>query len=194
MATPADLTVDAQHWLDSFAHGFAQRSGAGATVAQAFMPDGWLRDLLVFTWDVSALTGHSAIASHIDAGLARGTLSGPPSTFALDTRTHFAPAILEAGRGTPGALEIAFTFETPRGKCRGVARLLRAEDPNWSALSVFMMLDAFHGHEEIGPELGRYGGTGLPWEKVSAERRARVEADPYVLVGTSTPLQSAEPF
>lgn len=161
--TPADLIIDAQRWLDSFASGFIERSGAGTAVARAFLPDGWLRDLLVFTWDVSALTGHSAIASHIDAGLGRSILGGPPSNFALDTRTHFAPSILEASRGTPGALEIAFTFETPRGKCLGVARLLRAEDLNWSALSVFMKLDAFHGHEEIGPELGRYGGYGLPW-------------------------------
>lgn len=183
---PQDLAAIAARWLSAFAHGFDERSGAA--VAKTFLPDGWLRDALVFTWDTRALTGHSVIASYVDDGLARGTLGGPPTTFALDMRTHFAPALLDASKGTAGALELAFTFTAPRGACRGLARLLPDENDEWRALSAFIMLDAFHGHEEVGAELGLYEGNRLPWESVISERRARIEEDPYVIIGTSSRL------
>lgn len=50
------------------------------------------------------------------------------------------------------------------------------------------------GMKKLGPSLAVTEDMGCLGKKVSAERRARVEADPYVLVGTSTALQSKTSF
>lgn len=189
-----DLHATAAQWLSSFARGLASRSGAH--VAASFLPSGWFRDALVFTWDTRSLHGRPAIASYIDSTLLSPTLGGPPTSFTLDTSPHLSPRILGAHDELPGALELAFIFDTPRAHGRGLARLKQDADGVRRALSVFVMLDAFRGYGEAGPALGVGGGNGegaghaVPWEQLLAERRALVEADPYVLVGQSPSLQA----
>ncbi|PCH35655.1 FAD/NAD(P)-binding domain-containing protein [Wolfiporia cocos MD-104 SS10] len=66
---------------------------------------------------------------------------------------------------------------------RGYVRLLLdSSSGEWKALSLFTMVDAIKGYEELGPEDGTYGGHTLSWDEVIDERRAQTERDPYVLI------------
>jgi hypothetical protein len=141
----------ADAWLAPFAKSF-EAGDAGAALG-SFAPDGWLRDALVLTLDSRSLGGHARISDFLSRVLRPGHLSN----FALDERPSLSPAPCAIGL-TDGA-ELAFTFETPSALCRGLARL-KQDGPNeeWKAASVFLMVDAWKGHEEIGPELGTYEG------------------------------------
>lgn len=183
-AVTEDLNAVGSHWLTGFAAGLSTNSGEA--VAQSFLPDGWLRDFCFLTWDTRALSGRASIASYVADGLAQPILGGPPSDFKLDLRPFLAPTLLEPASGTHGAIQIAFTFTTLRGSCRGSARLLKDEDDGeWRALCAFTMLDALKGHEEAEPELGVYNGQRMPWEDLKAQRKAKVEEDPIVIISAS---------
>ncbi|KZT03170.1 dimethylaniline monooxygenase [Laetiporus sulphureus 93-53] len=193
------LTVDMQdiveRWLRQFA--IAASSGdVGATV-RTFVPNGWLRDALVFTWDTRSLEGHAKITAYLADTLPNARLSG----FKLDERVWFRPERVLDGAG----ISAGFVFETPRACGRGYVHLMeetdeRAEesqdDLSWKALSVFMMLIEIKGHEESGSEAGVYGGHTLSWEEVYGARRTKIEADPHVIIvgAGQTGLQIAARF
>jgi hypothetical protein len=185
----------AHAWFAPFAKNF-EAGDAGAALG-SFAPDGWLRDALVLTLDSRSLGGHARISDF----LSRVLRPGQHSNFALDERPSLGPAPCAIGL-TDGA-ELAFTFETPSALCRGLARLKQdGQNEEWKAASVFLMVDAWKGHEEIGPELGTYEGhtvrpipmpfelqtnsdtCQVPWEDVHQKRREAIEQDPYVVVGT----------
>ncbi|KAJ8517970.1 hypothetical protein ONZ45_g4911 [Pleurotus djamor] len=175
MSTPNAKEI-ASTWLQSFAQSLYSSDVKGVTAA--FLPDGWLRDELVFTWSNRSLEGHVKILEYL-----QDTLSKPRiSDVQLDERPHLAPYL---GPVTPmhTGLGSAFTFQTKDAVGRGYFRLVQADGTGeWKALSVYFTLDDIKGHEESGPELGVYGGHTLSWESVKRDRVEYVEKNPQVLI------------
>ncbi|KAK7464378.1 hypothetical protein VKT23_006545 [Stygiomarasmius scandens] len=167
----------ASKWLKDFGSFLWNADVEG--LASSFCPDGWLRDILVFTWNNRSLCGPEKIVQYIkDSGLKPETFS----QFELDDRLYFSA---EAGPLTPTTTGVSFgfKFETPIAHGRGYARILQdAQSNEWKALTVFVAVENLIGHEEVGPELGIYGGHTLAWGDVKEERRKRTEANPYVLI------------
>jgi hypothetical protein len=46
------------------------------------------------------------------------------------------------------------------------------------------MAEDLKGHEEMGHETGVCGDHILSWEELEAERRAKIELDPHVIIST----------
>ncbi|KAF9806318.1 hypothetical protein IEO21_08724 [Rhodonia placenta] len=161
-------------WL----HGFALAAFRGdvAATVDTILPDGFLRDWLVFTWDIRSLEGHASISAYLVPTLVSTHLYN----FKLDDRAGAAPeTVLDVGVGA------GFTFEMPHRRGRGYVRLFPSTSnitKEWKAMSLFLMVEDIKGHEELGPELGVYGGHTLSWAEVLAERRASIEKDPYVVI------------
>lgn len=167
-----DLQVIAETWLDTFAR--ATLSGDVLATVQTFLPDGYLRDQLVLTWDLRSLEGHDKITEYLVPRLTAAHLSH----FRPDTRAGYC-----AERSTKGGVGAAFTFETPHCYGRGYVRLLQdTSSGQWKALSVFLGVADIKGYEELGREPGHYGGHTLSWTDIFAERRRQAERDPYVIV------------
>ncbi|OSX58694.1 hypothetical protein POSPLADRAFT_1153512 [Postia placenta MAD-698-R-SB12] len=167
-----DLQVIAETWLDTFAR--ATLSGDVLATVQTFLPDGYLRDQLVLTWDLRSLEGHDKIKEYLVPRLTAAHLSH----FRPDTRAGYC-----AERSTKGGVGAAFTFETPHCYGRGYVRLLQdTSSGQWKALSVFLGVADIKGYEELGREPGHYGGHTLSWTDIFAERRRQIERDPYVIV------------
>ena len=152
-------------------------------VAQLFLPDGWLRDLLVFTWDVRSLAGREKIAAYL-----ANTLS--PATIAevqLSESPDLAPqAIVIPQLGDVQGVEVTFTFECRHGHGRAHARLLRDASGRYKALSVFFELSDLRGHEELNTLALRDDVTGIPRRNMQKEFEdwvEEVETKPYVLIG-----------
>jgi hypothetical protein len=152
-----------------------------------FAPVAVLRDSLVFTWDLRSPAGPAAIATHMC--MKGGGSQGTVYAFELDERPGLAPVVMEFDQ--PGAISLAFTFATPIGKGRGSARLFprRHYDDDgleeWIADSAYMMLDSIEGHDEerLAERPDPAVGHEIPWETTEAERRKKIEDEPYVLVG-----------
>ncbi|KZT03172.1 FAD/NAD-P-binding domain-containing protein [Laetiporus sulphureus 93-53] len=190
-----DMQDIVERWLRQFAT--AASSGDVAATMKTFVPNGWLRDALIFTWDTRSLEGHAKITAYLADTLSNAHLSG----FKLDERVWVRPQRVLDGAG----IGAGFVFETPRARGRGYVHLIEETDEgveksqdelSWKALSVFMMLDEIKGHEESGRESGVYGGHTLSWEEVFGARRAKIEADPHVIIvgGGQTGLQIAARF
>lgn len=151
-------------WL----HGFALAAFRGdvAATVDTILPDGFLRDWLVFTWDIRSLEGHASISAYLVPTLVSTHLYN----FKLDDRAGAAPeTVLDVGVGA------GFTFEMLHRRRRGYVRLFPSTcdiTKEWKAMSLFLMVEDIKGHEELGPELGVYGGHTLSWAEVLAERRA----------------------
>lgn len=172
-----DPTVIATSWLADFSRSIQDEDIAA--LASYFLPDGWLRDHLIFTWDTRSLLGPEAISAFLSNKLSSAQLS--------NIKVHDAPFLHPTyGHVTPNSLGVtfAFTFETPIALGKGFVRLLPRGD-QWKALSVFTSMAELKGHEEEGAELGSWGGHTLSFESVLQERRAQIESEPQALIGMS---------
>ena len=162
----------ANAWLAQFADAAAS-GDIEATVAM-FLSGGWLRDILVFTWTHRSLCGHDAISNYLENRLGTANIRNVK----LDEDHGIWPSF-DPDRHI---VEAAFTFETPIAYGRGLIRLLQDKDGEWKALTVFLTLDDFKGHEEKGSESGYYDGHTRTWNEVHEEERARIEKDPHVII------------
>jgi hypothetical protein len=183
-----------------------------------FASEAYLRDSLVFSWDLRTVHGLDLITSHISSGLlhaprlygghAKDKTSSSPAFAAggitdltLDDTAGLSPTILELDQ--PGMLELAFKFKTERGSGRGMARLTPSSssesDPagisgpshlGWTASSAYFMLDAFTGQEEgtYKRKDARFG----TWRESRRRRREEIERDPYVLIGESATVHNTD--
>jgi hypothetical protein len=162
-------------WLRGFATYL--ESADSENITSCFLPDGWLRDVLTFTWGNRSLEGRDKISSYL-----RDTLSAAKvSDIKLDSRPGLFP---EFGPVTPSAQGVSsgFTFTTTLAIGQGYFCLLRDEVGEWKALYVFMWVSDLKGLEEKGPEAGVYGGHVLAWEDVNMKRKREVEENPHVLI------------
>jgi hypothetical protein len=161
-----------------------------APLAALFAPPAVLRDSLVFSWDLRSPAGPAAIAAHMRSR--EGGAQGQVRDLVLDERTGLEPVVMAFDQ--PGAVNFAFMFVTALGKGRGSARLfprkkyasVDGEPEEWIADSAYMMLDSLDGHEEamFSPQRDPGVEHDVPWETSEAERRAKIEEEPYVIVGT----------
>src|SRR3712207_5915703 len=93
----------AGRWLADFETALEQRNTD--MMAALFLPDGWWRDLLAFTWDLRTFHGTAAIVGALDATL-EATL---PTRFRLTEGKE--PAMVEADANTAW-VQAFFDFET----------------------------------------------------------------------------------
>ncbi|KAL0948592.1 hypothetical protein HGRIS_011150 [Hohenbuehelia grisea] len=166
----------ASSWLRDFSNSLV--SAEVDAVASSFHPDGWFRDLLVFTWDNRSLEGHDNIRKYLADTLARAKITD----VTLEERPHLKPVF---GNVTPRhqGVEAGFTFQSNIALGEGFFRLTQNEESGeWKALSVYMAVRDLKGHEELGPESGVYGGHTIPWDQVWRERCAYAEKNVDVLI------------
>ena len=171
----------ASSWFTAFSAALAD--GDLETIAERFLPDGWFRDLLVFTWDSRSLEGRERIKTFLAP-----TLSGAQVTdFRLEESLHLAPHTSFIPQIQATDVEFGYTFKCIRGPGRGYVRLLADTDGEYRALTVMMLLSDLWGHEE-SPTLhlreDAAGVAGHDMQKEFADWVKEVEAKPYVLIGT----------
>lgn len=68
-----DPAAIATSWLNDFSRSVQDEDIAALT--SNFLPDGWLRDHLIFTWDTRSLHGHAAISTYLSNTLSSAQLS-----------------------------------------------------------------------------------------------------------------------
>lgn len=179
----------ATNWLSACTSALTGRDVDALT--ELFLPDGWMRDWLVFTWDIRSLEGRSKISSYIALSLN----SAAPVDIRLDESVDLSPRtiILDASQDT-SAVEFVFTFQCARGPGRALVRLLSdPSDGNYRALSVFFQLRDLRGHEEsrILPHRDELTGTpGRDMGQAFEEYVKEVETKPYALIGTHSVMLS----
>ncbi|ESK92689.1 flavin-binding monooxygenase [Moniliophthora roreri MCA 2997] len=171
-SSPKDIAVN---WLNDFANHLAVGNAQG--VASCFHEEGWLRDILIFSWNNRSLEGPAKIRSFLQENLKPRHISDAR----VDERPFLVP---EAGKITPtkDGVSSGFTFETPIAHGQGFFTLMEVGRGEWKALTVLMMMEDLKGHEELGYELGMYGDHTLAWGDVKMERQRRIEEDPHVLI------------
>ncbi|KAH9899992.1 FAD/NAD-P-binding domain-containing protein [Cubamyces lactineus] len=191
------MAYDTRHIASSWLAALASASQAAdvSAVGGLFLRNGWLRDVLVFTWDFRSLQGRDTVEAYLsntlsDAQVVELQLDSNPL---LQTEASFIPQIHAID------VEFAFTFECHNGHGRGYARLLPDQDSIFKAFTVLMMLSDLHGHEELGTLPLRDDLTGIPgrdMQKEIAEWTREVETEPYVLIvgGAQAGLQLAARF
>lgn len=168
----------AAQWLPQYAKAIS--AGDAAAVADLILPVGWFRDVLTFTWDLRSLEGTEKITAYLSEHLKPGDVS----ELRLVDDIHCIPSLSpKTAWSDIVCVEAAFTYETKIAHGRGYVRLVRAGDEGpWKAASVCMMVFDLKGHEESGFEHGMYGDHTLAWSDVLQERRAKIEADPQVVI------------
>lgn len=154
-----DAKVVAHAWLKEFIE-ITTSGNAHNFATKLFKPDGWFRDVLIFTWDNRTLHGHEKIVEYLEKNLTSAKITN----VVLDETPAFCPAPFALPAFGQG-IEFSFRFETPIAFGRGLARLLPTSPTEMKALSVFVMMDDLKGHEEAGPETGLYGGHTITWNE-----------------------------
>ncbi|OAX34185.1 FAD/NAD(P)-binding domain-containing protein [Rhizopogon vinicolor AM-OR11-026] len=143
--------VISANWLKSLEA--ASSTGDTASFVSHFLPDGWFRDMLCFTWNFRTLSGqekiHGFISEVVD-GQSRLSYSHLHD-FKLDDHSVNAPSPFKL----PGPPDIegvqgAFTFSItkPAAYGRGFFRLTQDVHGNWKALTLFTNMQDLVGHEE----------------------------------------------
>ena len=176
--TDSEVQAIAEAWLSTFSSAIS--SCDPHAVASTFLPSGWLRDVLTFEWDSRSLDGSELITAYL-AGNSR-LANAQVSAINLADGPDFQPAATTDPNRDPG-VEFGFTFETHIVHGRGFARLRRDAHAQWKALTVFMMVSDLKGYEERNGQVN-FESSGKTWTQIFNERKAQVEADSYVLIGT----------
>lgn len=179
----AECSAIAAEWLREFAQALVNKDTS--SVSSLFIRDGWLRDVLVFSWDTRSIRGRKKIQEYLSIRI--NSTAFDPSSFKLDELTGLNPTSLKLGDVYSG-IEAAFTFNTASILGRGLFRLILNKDDSerkWQALSVFVTPGDIRGHEENLYEYGIYDDHTKAWTDVNATRTSAVERDPYVLVSMS---------
>ncbi len=180
-----DVGLIASNWLSAL--GSALRSGDRSVVAALFLPDGWLRDVLVFSWDLHTIEGRDNIVTHVANSLKEDHITNVrlDDTPELEPRLRKVPLSQEMF-----SVEFGFRFELPHGHGRGLARLVQDQEGTFRAFAVVLTLHDIHGLEDS--ESGRLSSrkddatvvSGKHVEREDVEWTSQVEKDPYVLIGT----------
>ncbi|KAJ7164476.1 FAD/NAD(P)-binding domain-containing protein [Mycena filopes] len=187
MNTEETLAV-ATTWLASL----GSASDAEA-FGEHFLPTGWLRDLLCFSWEFHTLSGRAKIVeflsgndSEVQASVSRFARAGLhdlrlETTSTLSSPTTFPLPHDPQVQGVSGVFTFALT--SPPATGRAFFRLVQdAAEGGWKAFTLFTNLHDLVGHEEaVGRPLGYPSETALA-EEERAKRIAAIEEDPTVLI------------
>ncbi|KAL5520428.1 hypothetical protein ACEPAG_9652 [Sanghuangporus baumii] len=201
MDSPRQIALD---WISDFSNAL-ERKDVHA-ICNLFLPDGWLRDCLVFSWDVRSLEGRERIGRYLSEWLPCALID--PRSIKLDEENGLVPAMFALSDEVKG-VEATFIFEALMVRGRGLVRIQRDALPHLNkddlknggetrrkALSVYLSAHDIRGYEEAGHELGLYGGHTVAWSEVITARQAAIESDPQVLIigAGQTGLQVAARF
>jgi thioredoxin reductase len=192
-----DLYAISADWLKSLE--VASSTGNVASFVGHFLSDGWLRDLLCFSWNFRTLSGSEKIRgflSEVVDGKPRLEHSGLRD-FKLEDNIINAPSPLnlpgpQGIAGVQGAF--TFTISKPAALGRGFFRLTQDADGKWKALTLFTNMQDLVGHEESSADQhDLYEGRKITWEEDVDARFRAIEADPTVLIvgGGQAGLMSA---
>jgi hypothetical protein len=179
-----DAITIADNWLSLFSR--ALHKGAVDDLVATFQPDGWLKDSLVFSWTSRSLHGRALIRDYLASAAQTILPEAHISNIQLDRTTKgLAPAFIPLGGKVGGTgVRFAFTFEAPAFYAKAFVLLRKHEtERDWKAILVFMRMEEIKGNPPSAPESGVYEGHTLAWEEVWDERRSKIEADPYVIIG-----------
>ena len=151
--------------------------------AELFLADGWMRDFLVFSWDIRSLVGRDKITTYLANNLARTAITDVKLDQSVNLSPRILPIFLMKGAES---VELAFTFETKVGHGRAHARLVQDTDGEFRALTLFTELVNLRGYEELPTLQFRDDVTGIPGRDMQREFEEYVkgvEEKPYVLIG-----------
>jgi cation diffusion facilitator CzcD-associated flavoprotein CzcO len=176
--TPDEIST---RWLADFSAALEQQDAAA--IATLFVPDGWWRDLLSFTWDLRTFHGAGAIGD----ALAALATAARPSGFELEPGKE--PVLVEVDENTRW-VQGFFRFETTVARGAGFFRLMPtgSHDGTWKAWTVLTTMDGLKGFEEpIGPRRPAGVSHGeqqarQTWLERREAQRQFADSDPQVLV------------
>jgi putative flavoprotein involved in K+ transport len=163
------LNIQAQTWFDAF--GQAVSTGRHDAAAALFEPEGFWRDLVSFTWNLTTAEGQAAVREQLAATAPQAR----PSNWQLEGDATEAGGIVDAW----------FTFETAVARGRGHLRLREGK-----AFTLLTTMTELKGFEETkgptrpkGVEHGIHRGRKT-WLEEKAEEAAALgySEQPYVLV------------
>ena len=143
-----------------------------------FQPDGYLRDVLTFTWDYRTIEGREKIAAFLSDKFALNKVAG----FVLTDDPYLQPKRFQMG--LLQGIEFAFKYETPTAHGQGFARLIQDKQAGWQGHIVAMIVMDLKGYEE---PTKRYNFeefvNGKSWGEYMHDLRTSWESDPHVLIG-----------
>ena len=163
-----DAASIAAGWLAKLTR--AAYSHDSDSFASTFMPNGWLRDVLAFTWDTRSLRGREAIARYLATSdrLNNAALSN----IVLSTDSHYRPRF---SSNDNTAVETGFTFETRLAIGRGYVHLRQDENGEWLALTLGMIVCDLKGHEESRCVDADWERLDRTWGQYTMEVKENVE-------------------
>jgi putative flavoprotein involved in K+ transport len=171
----------ASRWLAEFAAALEQRDPD--VIGALFLPDGWWRDLLAFTWDLRTFHGAGVVAGAL-AEMLDGTR---PTGFLLTEGKE--PAMVEVDENTKW-VQAFFDFETALARGSGFFRLMPTGDDQdpWKAWTVLTTMEALKGFEEqLGPRREKGVSHGeqrdrQSWVERREAEREFTDSEPQVVV------------
>ncbi len=177
----------ASGWLSRFTA--AMKGTDISSVTDLLLHDGWLRDVLVFSWDIRSLEGRETIASYLQSS---HFTEARVVDVRLNATTDLAPRIYNLPQLQAIGVEFAFTFDCRHGHARGYVRLLRDTDGVYKALTLLTELSDLVGHEEVNTllfedDLAGDPNVAIPTKDLRSRPgnwRQQVESNPHVLIGT----------
>lgn len=180
---PLDTITISQCWLSAFAAALSSQDADAA--ANLFFPDGWLRDILAFTWDYRSLSGRPKVRDYLSKHL----LTVEVTNVKLCDDIYLRPTEFDAGGGATG-VEFGYIFETGIALGKGFVRLAKPMDQDaiesWKALTASTIVVDLKGHEEAQGRANFESATGnASWGEYEARRKAQIEKDPHVLISES---------
>jgi putative flavoprotein involved in K+ transport len=174
-----DPTAVACRWLEKLSDATEHVDPTAA--AALFLPGGWWRDLLAFTWDLRTFQGRPAIARAL----------GQTMSDAAASRFRLEPGkdvVLTEGDQPSRWIQAFFLFETGVARGRGFLRLKTDDDGEWRAWTVLTAMEELKGFEErLGPRRtmgtahGEHKGR-MNWLEERGDEREFALRDPQVLV------------
>ena len=169
----------ASQWLSQCSS--ALRDADAKAFVDLFLPNGWLRDLLVFTWDIRALEGREKILAYLTDRFSDARITD----VRLNETVDLAPRVSKIPISQAPVVEFAFTFECQHGHGRAHVRLM-ADAKEYRAFTVFTELVDLQGLEELSTLPLREDVTGIPGRDMQrdyADWVQDVEANPHVIIG-----------
>lgn len=133
-----DANATFAEWFEQFASAITRADAIA--VSQLMVSDGWWRDLLAITWDLTTCRGAEAVSDMLSTALAENPLSD------LRVVSEIAPRIQQISDDRSW-IEGFFDFETPIVTGRGVVRLVLTEEGTWAAWTVLTTAVDLKGHE-----------------------------------------------
>ncbi|KAJ7178227.1 FAD/NAD(P)-binding domain-containing protein [Mycena filopes] len=164
--------------------------------AEHFLPTGWLRDLLCFSWDFHTLSGRAKIVEFLSGSNDSEAAAEPSAsrfacaglhnlrletTSTLSSPTTFPLPHNPQIQGVSGVF--TFSLTSPPATGRAFFRLVQdaSAEGGWKAFTLLTNLQDLVGHEEaVGRPLGYPSET--TWGEERAKRIAAIEEDPTVLI------------